>query len=128
MDKQLANNKRIVTEFADMIINQRRPEEAVSKYLGDPYIQHEPGVGDGAANCLRLHQEMLKENPHMRLEVKRMIAEGDLVAVHLHLIRNEGDRGIATIDIFRLKNNKLAEHWNVIQEVPESSGNDNTMF
>ena len=128
MGEELENNKRILREFADMMINQRRPEDAISKYLGDTYIQHEPGLADGAEGCLKSHQDMLKEYPDLRLEIKRMIAEGDLITLHLHLIRNEGDRGLAVIDIFRLDNNKLVEHWNVVQEVPETSANDNTMF
>ena len=128
MDKQLENNKRIVREFADMMINQRRPEVAVSKYLGDLYIQHEPGVLDGIEGCLKFHQKMLEDYPNLRFEIKQMIAEGDLVAVHLHMVRNEGDRGVASIDIFRLENNKLVEHWNTVQEVPATSLNDNTMF
>ena len=128
MVEELENNKRILREFADMMINQRRPEEAIKKYMGDRYIQHEPIVEDGPEGCLKFHQDMLKEYPNTRLEIKRMIAEDDLVVLHLHMIRYEGDRGAAVIDIFRLDNNKLVEHWNAVQEIPETSLNDNGVF
>jgi predicted SnoaL-like aldol condensation-catalyzing enzyme len=64
----------------------------------------------------------------LRFDFKRLVAEGDLVAVHSHLVRKPGDRGMAVMDIFRLENGKIAEHWNVLQEIPESPANNNTMF
>jgi predicted SnoaL-like aldol condensation-catalyzing enzyme len=68
------------------------------------------------------------ENPDLRVEFKRFIAESDLVAVHSHLIPAKGARGTAVIDIFRLENGKIVEHWDVLQEVPEQAANQNTMF
>ena len=64
----------------------------------------------------------------MRFDFKRFVAEGDLVVVHSHLVRKPGDRGMAVMDIFRLENGKIVEHWDVLQEVPESPANNNTMF
>ena len=64
----------------------------------------------------------------MRFDFKRFVAEGDLVVVHSHLVRKPGDRGMAVMDIFRLENGKIVEHWDVLQEAPESPANNNTMF
>ena len=66
--------------------------------------------------------------PDFRLEPKRIIAEGNYVVLHSHLILKPGDRGTAVVDIFRLENGKIVEHWDVVQEVPETSANNNTMF
>jgi predicted SnoaL-like aldol condensation-catalyzing enzyme len=64
----------------------------------------------------------------LRFDFKRLVAEGDLVVVHSHLVRKPGDRGMTVMDIFRLENGKIVEHWDVLQEVPESPANNNTMF
>ena len=64
----------------------------------------------------------------MRIDIKRLVAEGDLVVTHSHLVREPGDRGQAVVDIFRLENGKIVEHWDVLQDVPEQAANTNTMF
>ena len=57
-----------------------------------------------------------------------MIAEGDIVVLHVHSVREPGQRGRAIVDMFRLENGKIVEHWDVIQDLPEKPANDNTMF
>ena len=128
MGEELENNKRILLEFAEMMSNPEQFEEAISKYLGDTYIQHTPIIADGPEACLKFHQDIFKEYPDIRVEIKRIVAEGNLLVLHEHMIRYEGDLGLAVIDIFRVDNNKLVEHWGAVQEVPETSANDNTMF
>ncbi|MBI4387067.1 MAG: nuclear transport factor 2 family protein [Elusimicrobia bacterium] len=68
------------------------------------------------------------KHPDAFVEIKRMIADGDLVAVHVFSRRNQADRGNAVVDIFRLEKGKIVEHWDVAQSIPEKSANDNTMF
>lgn len=128
MNDQLEENKRIVREYYDLAFNQRKPEEAVAKHMGPYYRQHNPGAADGAEAFIGFVKWFAQTYPSFRIELKRMIAEGDLVVTHSHLIREPGERGMAVADIFRLENGKVVEHWDVVQDVPESSANNNTMF
>lgn len=126
MVSDLETNKRNVVEFYDLIINKKDFESA-RKYMGDHYKQHNPRVADGP-DGLRTHVEDLKNNfPDVRSEIKRIIAEGDYVVLHVHS-RRTPIRQLAIIEIFRLENGKIAEHWDVVQEIPESSLNSNGMF
>jgi predicted SnoaL-like aldol condensation-catalyzing enzyme len=128
MNDQLEANKRIICEWQDLAIDQRKPEEAVAKYLGPNYRQHNPGAGDGSEPFIATVKRFIQIFPELRMESKRIIAEGDYVVLHSHLILKPGDRGSAVVDIFRLENGKIVEHWDVVQEVPETSANNNTMF
>ena len=128
MNNEPENNKRIVREFYELAFNEQKPEEAVAKYMGSTYRQHNPQAGDGAEPFITYVQNFTQTFPKLRVEIKRLIAEGDLVVVHNHSMRHTGDRGMAVMDIFRLEDGKIVEHWDVIQDVPETSANDNTMF
>ena len=124
----LENNKAAVREFYDLSLNRRQPEEAVRKYLGPYYRQHNPGAGDGPEAFIAFVKGFTKAYPSLKFEFKRLVAEGDLVVVHSRLTLNPGDRGTAVMDIFRLEGGKIVEHWDVLQEIPEKSANSNTMF
>ena len=128
MNDQLEANKKIVREWHALAINQRKPEEAVARYLGPNYRQHNPGAADGAEPFIGFVKRFAQTYPDFRMEPKRIIAEGNYVVLHSHLILRPGDRGRAVVDIFRLENGKIVEHWDVVQEVPETSANNNTMF
>jgi predicted SnoaL-like aldol condensation-catalyzing enzyme len=124
----LEQNKRVVLDFFELAFNQKRVAEAVDRYIGPTYTQHNPQVADGPEGLLAFASQIAAQFPDLELEFKRVIAEGDLVAVHVHGRQSPGDRGIVSIDIFRLENGRLVEHWDVSQEVPETSANDNGMF
>ena len=128
MNDLLEVNKRIIREWNELAINQRKPEEAVAKYLGPHYQQHNPGAADGPEPFIGSVKRFAQTYPDFRMESKRIIAEGNYVVLHSHLIRKPGDHGMAVVDIFRLENGKIVEHWDVVQEVPETSANNNTMF
>ena len=128
MNDQLEMNKKIVLVYTDLAFNQRKPEEAVAKYFGPYYRQHNPLAGDGPASFIAHVKWFVQTYPSFRTELKRIIAEGDLVVTHTHIIREPGDPGLAVVDIFRIENGKPVEHWDVVQEVPEKSANNNTMF
>jgi predicted SnoaL-like aldol condensation-catalyzing enzyme len=121
-------NKTLVTTFLDLAFNQHQPEQAATQYLGATYRQHNPMAADGPAAFVAFVRWFSHTHPALRLETKRVLAEGDMVAVHGHLIREPGDRGVAVIDLFRVEDGKIVEHWDVLQDVPEKSANDNTMF
>jgi predicted SnoaL-like aldol condensation-catalyzing enzyme len=119
-------NKEIVKKFYDLIIN-KKDFEAVRPYIGPRYKQHNPLVKDYPEG-LREFIEFLKKNyPEARSEIKRVIAEDDYVVLHVHSIRSPKIQR-AIIEIFRLENGKIDEHWDVIQEIPETWANPNGMF
>ena len=120
-------NKKIVIDFYDKALNQK-DFEAAAKHFGPRYIQHNPLAADGPDGLKRLVTLLKEKFPNSRSEIKRAIAEGDLVVLHVHSVREPGQRGRAIVDIFRLENGKIVEHWDVIQDVPEKAANDNTMF
>jgi predicted SnoaL-like aldol condensation-catalyzing enzyme len=128
MSGQLEANKSVVRDFYNLAFNLRKPEEAVAEYVGSYYRQHNPTAGDGTDPFIAFVHGFVKAFPSLRFDFKRLVAEGDLVVVHSHLVRKPGDRGMAVMDTFRLENGKIVEHWDVLQEVPESPANNNTMF
>jgi predicted SnoaL-like aldol condensation-catalyzing enzyme len=120
-------NKKIVVDFYEKGLNQK-DFEAAAKHFGPRYIQHNPAVPDGPDGLKRLVDFLKEKFPNSKSEIKRVIAEGDLVMLHVHSVRQPGERGRAIVDIFRVENGKIVEHWDVIQDVPEKSANTNTMF
>jgi predicted SnoaL-like aldol condensation-catalyzing enzyme len=122
-------NKQIAIEFYNAALNEKNWEKA-RKFIGNRYVQHNLAAVDGPEG-LRAHIEFLKrEHPQNRGEIKRALADGDLVALHIHNRRSPDIRGNAVVDIFRLENGKVVEHWDVVQPVPDPANakNPNTMF
>jgi predicted SnoaL-like aldol condensation-catalyzing enzyme len=124
---QTEANKKNVVEFYNKAINDK-DFDAASKYLGAKYTQHNPIAADGPEGLKGFLQFLRAKFPQAHSEIKRVFADGDYVILHVHAIREPGTRGRAIIDIFRLENGKVVEHWDVSQDVPEKAANSNGMF
>jgi len=124
---KLAANKKSVLEFYDAALN-RKDFEAAAKYFGSRYVQHNPTAPDGIEGFKAFLSFLREKFPDSRSEIKRSFAEGDYVIVHVHSMREPGSRGRAIVDIFKLEDGKIVEHWDVVQEIPEKAANTNGMF
>ena len=125
--QQQEANKKIVVDFYDKALNQK-DFEAASKYLGSRYTQHNPNAPDGPEGLKTFLQFLKEKFPGSRSEIKRVFADGDYVILHVHAVREPGTRGNAIVDIFKLENGKVVEHWDVVQPIPEKAANSNGMF
>jgi predicted SnoaL-like aldol condensation-catalyzing enzyme len=120
-------NLALVLGFYENVLIAMDPDR-VDDYLAPSYIQHstlaEPGIPALKAWLTRVRTE----SPDARQRIWRSLVDGNHVVVHVHVARWEGDPGLAVIDIFRVENGLIAEHWDVIQEVPGLPLNPNGMF
>jgi len=127
MNHKLKQNKQNAVAFYKMSY-EGNPKKAVDLYVGAEYIQHNPLVGDGIQPFIDYFDRMAREYPNKSIEFARVIAEGDLVALHTHQIWPDNIEYV-TMDFFRFDNNgKIIEHWDSIQEIPKTSAHKNTMY
>jgi predicted SnoaL-like aldol condensation-catalyzing enzyme len=120
-------NKQAVLDFYEKALNQK-DFAAAAKHFGPRYIQHNPSAADGPDGFGKFVEFLREKYPRSHSEIKRAFADGDYVILHVHAVREPGQRGSAIVDIFRLENGKIVEHWDVIQPIPETAANNNTMF
>ena len=123
----IMENKKNAVAFYKMAY-EGNPRGAVDQFVGDKYIQHNPDVEDGKEGFIKYFEHMAKEYPEKSIEFVRVVAEGDLVALHTHQTWPGNDEYV-TMDFFRFdENGKIVEHWDSIQQIPKKSANYNTMY
>jgi predicted SnoaL-like aldol condensation-catalyzing enzyme len=125
--EQLEANKKTVAAFEEAALNQK-DFDAASKYLGPRYTQHNPNAADGPEGLKGYITFLRDKFPNSHSESKRIFADGEYVIVHDHAVREPGTRGFAIVNIYKLENGKVVEHWDVIQPIPEKAANNNGMF
>jgi predicted SnoaL-like aldol condensation-catalyzing enzyme len=124
-EKEIRNEK-IVRDFYNKVFLAKNASAAVN-YLEQDYIQHNPNVATGRQAFINAFTQIFKQNPDFSTQIKRIYTDGNSVIVHSFSPR--GPAGSAIVDIYRLNDDgKIAEHWDVIQQIPSKSANNNTMF
>lgn len=128
MNHDPEQNKRNAQAFYEMMFNQCQPREAIDRYVGDVYIQHNPDVADGKEAFIAYFEQMAIEYPEKMVYFKRSVAQDNLVVLHCHQVW-PGNLEYAGIDIFRFDDDgKVVEHWDVLQVIRGTAKHDNTMF
>ena len=128
MNDQLEQNKKNAASFYELMFSDGKPAEAIEKFVGDVYIQHNPLVGDGKEAFIKFFEQSARDYPDKRVHVKRAVAEGNYVVLHCYQ-QWPADQDYATMDIFRFDDDgKIVEHWDVMQIIPDTSAHTNTMF
>lgn len=123
-------NREVVLEFHDLAFN-KHDFEAAAQLLAEDYIQHNPRVETGKVGFVTSFTRRLDAAGGQLQTASRLLrsaSEGDLVWLHTHVTEGENDRGFAVMDVFRVVDGIIVEHWDVIQPVPETAANDNGMF
>jgi predicted SnoaL-like aldol condensation-catalyzing enzyme len=122
---QARRNKELITRYYDLALNQK-DFTAARAYIGPYYRQHSMYGADGPEG-LGEFVEWAKVNiPQLHVDFVRIIADGDYVLMHNRGNNSPGMK--AVVDIFRIEDGKVVEHWDVLQDVPSIAKNANTMF
>jgi predicted SnoaL-like aldol condensation-catalyzing enzyme len=120
--------REVVEQFIELFYRQKKVRDAFETWVHPDYIQHKPTLPDGREPVITFLESLLERNPERTFTIHRVIASDDLVAVHYHSQANPEDLGFGVVDIFRVEDCRLVEHWDVVQPVPETSANENSMF
>lgn len=123
-----ASAKAVVRDFLETVFVEHDIEAGFARCVGPSYRQHNPGTPDGLEGFKSHFQHYFAQHPQAGLKIHRMFCEGDYVTAHLHWWEEPGEAGWAVIDIFRLEQGRIVEHWDVMQPVPSQQAHGNTMF
>jgi len=124
---QEETNRKAVLAFYEKGLNQKDVDAALA-YVGDRYTQHNPNAADGPEGFRKFIGFLREKFPNSHSEIKRSFVDGDYVILHVNAVREPGTKGNAIVDIFKLENGKIVEHWDVVQPIPDNPANNNTMF
>jgi predicted SnoaL-like aldol condensation-catalyzing enzyme len=120
--------KQVATKFMTQFYVDKKVREAFETWVDPGYIQHNPLAETGRDAAIKFLEPFFASHPDIHYTIARVIADGNLVAVHSHGVFTAGERGLAIVDILRVEGCKVMEHWDVVQPVPEKSANTNGMF
>jgi predicted SnoaL-like aldol condensation-catalyzing enzyme len=123
----IESNKVLVLRFMKEFLVEHK-FNVLDELLGPSYTQHNPAIDDSKEGLIGFFREFWKKHPITTYDIKRIVAEGDLVAIHYHWVVEPGSFERAIVDIFRIENDKLVEHWDVVQPMPENAMNKHPMF
>lgn len=123
--QQLVANKKMVTDLYQELFGDK-DVSVIGKYIAEEYVQHNPMVADGRQALINAVSEWFKGAKKERIDIQHIAADKDLVFIHTK--GHNGSKVISVIDIFRISNGKIVEHWDVMQEVPEKAANSHPMF
>jgi predicted SnoaL-like aldol condensation-catalyzing enzyme len=129
--RQALANREVAERFIQLFYVEDNPTDAFLCWMHPDYIQHNPNAPTGRDATLEVLAAAVRNNPELSHDVKRVIWDpNDLVAVHHHFRRKKDERGWAVVDILRIKDGYIVEHWDVMQEVPDPANckNNNGMF
>lgn len=120
--------KQVAEQFFDLFYVKKEVRKAFETWVDPAYIQHNPMAATGRDSAINFLEPFFAANKGVSYSIKRIIGEGDLIAVHSHAKLSDTHRGMAIVDIVRVEGCKIMEHWDVVQAVPDSAMNTNTMF
>ena len=120
-------NRRLIHDVYEYVL---KPQDAsrVDDFMAPGYIQHSPMAESGAKGLKKFLDWARKTTPDAKHHVKRIFVDGDYVIAQVHVIIRPGELGNIVVDIFRIENGKVAEHWDAVQPVPSQSANSNGVF
>jgi predicted SnoaL-like aldol condensation-catalyzing enzyme len=124
---QEEKNLQAVLDFYEVVINGQRYDRA-AEFLDEGYIQHKPEVETGPEGVLDFVRWVYSQSPDHKARIVRSYVDGDYVILHVHIMNGVEAENIAVMDIFRVENGKLMEHWDVAAPVPETARNVNGVF
>lgn len=123
----LKENKAVVVAFYNKALNDKDADAAIAM-MGPTYTQHNARIADGKEGFRQFITAFKQKYPDSHSRIVRVFAEGDYVILHVHMVREPGSRGEAVMDIFRLADGKIVEHWDVLQQIPDNIPHANSMF
>jgi predicted SnoaL-like aldol condensation-catalyzing enzyme len=118
-------NREMIVDYYDLALN-KKDFAAARSYIGPSYTQHNPDIENGPEGLAKFIEWAKAELPHLRVEFLRVIVDGDFILMHNRGSNSPGTK--AVVDIFRIDQGKVVEHWDVLEDVPAIANNSNTMF
>lgn len=121
-------NRQAIEKFVDLFYRQKKVREAFETYVVPDYVQHNPAATDGRDAAIKLLEPMLAAYPELKVDVLRIVVDGEIAVVHSRALLSPTQPAVSTFDMFRMKNGKIVEHWDVMQSVPEKSVSSHPLF